>query len=241
MTKVLIIDDEKGNLKMFRLLLRAYGYEVLVAENGPAALEIAQKEKPPIVFTDIKMPGMDGLEVLKRLKAFEPLTEVIVMTGHGDMELAVQALNQDATDFINKPIQRSSLEAALARAEERLRQAATPKNRANLRQADSVLILDILGNVTSRSEQMLLDAYGDACRQGAKQLLLHFEETAAINGAGIGLLIQLLTEGKKRAQRIGITGISENFEKIFEMVGITRFATVFENEESALKGLTVSA
>lgn len=237
MTKVLVIDDERGNLNMFRLFLKAYGYEVLLAENGPAGLAIAEKEDPSIVFTDIKMPGMDGLEVLKRLKAKNPLTEVIVMTGHGDMDLAVQALNLDATDFINKPIQRTSLDAALSRAEERMRQTGKQESQVKLRHLGDTVIMDIVGNVTSRSEATLLEAYTDASEKGAKQLLLCFEETSSVNGAGIAVLIQLLTESKKTDQNVGITGISENFAKIFEMVGITKFAEIYQNEEAALNDL----
>ncbi|MFH1083800.1 MAG: response regulator, partial [Pseudomonadota bacterium] len=118
MDKILIIDDEKPTLAMFRLFLGAYGYEVFTAENGEEGLEVFERERPPIVVTDIKMPGMDGFEVLRRIKEIEPSTEVIIITGHGDMDLAVKALDFNATDFINKPIQRSSLDAALKRAKE---------------------------------------------------------------------------------------------------------------------------
>lgn len=237
MTKVLVIDDERGNLNMFGLFLKAYGYEVLLAENGPVGLDIAKKEEPSIVFTDIKMPGMDGLEVLKRLKAENPNTEVIVMTGHGDMDLAVQALNLDATDFINKPIQRTSLDAALTRAEERLRQAGDYKSQVSVRLSGDTVIMDILGNVTSRSEETVLNVYTESCRKGAKPLLLCFDETSSINGAGIAVLIRLLTECRKTDQQVGITGISENFAKIFDMVGITKIAKVYENEAKALEHL----
>ena len=94
MRKVLVIDDEKATLNMFRLFLTAYGYTVFLAENGSAGLEIFEKERPPIVFTDVKMPGMDGFEVLKRLKEIEPKTEIIIVTGHGDMDSAIEALLQ---------------------------------------------------------------------------------------------------------------------------------------------------
>ncbi len=121
MRKVLIIDDEKPTLAMFRLFLEAYGFEVLTAENGEEGLLLFEKEKPGIVFTDIKMPGMDGFEVLKRIKILAPDAVVIVVTGHGDKELAGKALDLKATDFIHKPVQRESLDAALTRAEEILR------------------------------------------------------------------------------------------------------------------------
>jgi len=117
MQKVLIIDDEKPTLAMFELFLAAYGFEVLTAENGEDGIAMFEAENPSIVFTDIKMPGMDGFEVLKRIKAISPGAVVIVVTGHGDKELARKALDLKATDFIHKPVQKEALDAALERAE----------------------------------------------------------------------------------------------------------------------------
>lgn len=119
--KVLIIDDEKPTLAMFELFLEAYGFEVLSAENGEEGIMVFEKENPSIVFTDIKMPGMDGFEVLKRIKTNAPNAVVIVITGHGDKELAKKALDLKATDFIYKPVQKEALDAALLRAEKVLK------------------------------------------------------------------------------------------------------------------------
>ena len=235
MTKALVIDDEQPTLKMFRFFLGAYGYRVLTAENGPQGLQILEAENPQIVFTDIKMPGMDGLEVLRRIKTKHPLTEVIVMTGHGDMDLAVQALNLDATDFINKPIQKSALDSALRRAEERLKASGTRENEVYLRtMEEGITVIDIKGNVSSASEQMLLDVHQESPVRDAPGIVLHFDENAAVNGAGIAVLIQLLSASQKRNQAVGITGVSENFKKIFDMVGITRFAALFDSETDAV-------
>ena len=121
MQKVLIVDDEKPTLGMFQLFLEAYGFDVLTADSGQEGIRLFEQEKPVIVFTDIKMPGMDGFEVLRRIKALSPDTVVIVTTGHGDRDLAGKALEMKATDFIHKPIQKEALDAALAKAEEILR------------------------------------------------------------------------------------------------------------------------
>jgi PAS domain S-box-containing protein len=94
------------------------GHEVLIAETGEKGLEIFQTERPPIVLTDLKMPGMDGIEVLKRIKAVEPDTRIIVITGHGDMQSAVKALQLEASDFVNKPISDEALSIAIKRAED---------------------------------------------------------------------------------------------------------------------------
>ena len=120
MAKILVIDDEKPTLSMFRLFLDAYGYTVYTAENGTEGLAIFQKEKPEIVLTDIKMPGIDGLAILRQIKEIDPNAAVIVITGHGDTALAEQAIALDAVDFINKPIKKLALDAALEKAKKKL-------------------------------------------------------------------------------------------------------------------------
>lgn len=120
MNKILVIDDENATLSMFQLFLEAYGYRVLTAQDGASGLEIFESEKPSVVITDIKMPGMDGLEILQKIKEIDPKTEVIVITGHGDTDLAEQALKFNAVDFIPKPIKKEALDAALKKAKNRL-------------------------------------------------------------------------------------------------------------------------
>ena len=120
MKKILIIDDEKPTLNMCRLLFDALGYEVLTAENGTEGLEIFAAEKPPIVLTDVKMPGPDGFAVLTQIKALAPVSYVIVVTGHGDQDLMQKAYAHKADDFLSKPLNLEVIEAALRRAEQSL-------------------------------------------------------------------------------------------------------------------------
>ena len=120
MSKILVIDDEESIRKLLNLSLAHKGYEVLTADDGEKGVEIFQRESPPIILTDIKMPGMDGVEVLRRIKQINPEAEVIVITGHGDMNLAIRSLQLDASDFITKPITDEALSVALSRARERL-------------------------------------------------------------------------------------------------------------------------
>ncbi len=120
MSKLLVIDDEEGIRRMLTLSLSSDGYEVLAAPGGEEGIETFKGESPPIVLTDIKMPGIDGIEVLKRIKDLDPDAEVIMITGHGDMDLAIEALKLDASDFLNKPITDDALSVALKRAEQRI-------------------------------------------------------------------------------------------------------------------------
>jgi len=120
MNKLLLIDDEPDILRVLSMSLRADGYEVFTAENGAAGLETFEKENPDIVITDIKMPGMDGIELLEMIKNEDPDVEVIMITGHGDMNLAIQSFRDDAVDFITKPINVTALQTAIHRAKERI-------------------------------------------------------------------------------------------------------------------------
>jgi two-component system NtrC family sensor kinase len=117
--KVLIIDDEEGIRRVMSITLRDAGYQVIAAEDGEKGIHLCAEESPQIIITDIRMPGMDGTEVLKRVKEANPDKEVIVVTAFGEMELAVRALQLDASDFITKPINDEALFVALERAKER--------------------------------------------------------------------------------------------------------------------------
>jgi len=234
---VLVIDDEDATLTMFRLFLTAYGYDVNVAENGRIGVELVRTLKPDIVFTDLKMPEMDGFEVLKQIKKTAPGTEVIVITGHGDMDLVIQALNLDVTDFINKPIRRTSLDAALQRAEARLKNPAAASATLSIQCRKPISRITIEGTLGRRDR----DRFADCCRQahevGARSILICFAGNAAFNGDGIAELISCFAGIREKGILIAVVGLSENFRDIFEMVGITRFATLYETEAQALTAM----
>ena len=118
--RILIVDDEEDIRVVLDISLSDLGYEVYTAENGEEALRIITEISPPIVLTDIRMPVMDGIELLRRIKQINQDTEVIMVTGHGDMDLAIKSLKYEATDFITKPIKDEALEIALKRARERI-------------------------------------------------------------------------------------------------------------------------
>ncbi|MCK8600945.1 ATP-binding response regulator [Desulfoferrobacter suflitae] len=117
--KLLLIDDDPGIRKVMSIALQDAGYEVLTAADGESGVALCGKERPKIVITDIRMPGIDGIEVLKRIKELDTDVEVIVITAFSEIELAIKALQLDASDFITKPINDDALWVALKRAEER--------------------------------------------------------------------------------------------------------------------------
>ena len=119
MSKILLIDDEEANVRVLSMSLRSDGHQVLSALSGEEGLEVFRREEPELVLTDIKMPGMGGIEVLRRIKALQPDAEVIIITGHGDIDNAIEALKFGASDFINKPIRDDVLGVAIERAQEK--------------------------------------------------------------------------------------------------------------------------
>ncbi|MFH0821653.1 MAG: response regulator [Pseudomonadota bacterium] len=120
MIKILVVDDEEGIRSMLRMSLESDGYAVVTAADGREALGVIRNDAPDVTLLDVRMPGMDGLQVLERIKGRLPDAEVIIMTGHGDMEMAVECLRKDASDFLAKPISDELLSFALKRSIERL-------------------------------------------------------------------------------------------------------------------------
>lgn len=104
MTKILVIDDERSIRNSMKDILQYEGHEVVLAENGMEGLVSVKSEKPDIVFCDIKMPKMEGSEVLERIKEFSADTPVIMISGHGTIDTAIEAIRKGAYDFIEKPL-----------------------------------------------------------------------------------------------------------------------------------------
>ncbi|MBR5274254.1 MAG: sigma-54-dependent Fis family transcriptional regulator [Bacteroidales bacterium] len=102
--KILIIDDERSIRNSLKEILIDEGYDVDVAENGAQGCEMVDKEKYSVIFCDIKMPEMDGMEVLDRLSAMGVDAAVVMISGHGDIQTAVECIKKGAFDFIQKPL-----------------------------------------------------------------------------------------------------------------------------------------
>lgn len=102
--RILVIDDEAEIRRSVRMILEYEGYEVIEASSGPEGVAMAERESPDLVFLDIKMPGMDGLDALQRIKAANETLPVVIISGHGTVSTAVEATRAGAFDFIEKPL-----------------------------------------------------------------------------------------------------------------------------------------
>jgi len=168
MAKLLIIDDERGIRNTLKEILADEGHEVEVAENGTQGLEMAQKTAFDLIYSDIKMPGLDGMEVLKALKENEDTadTPMVLITGHGDVETAVQALKTGAYDFLLKPLDlnrilittKNALESKSLRQEtKQLRKKISAKGRQMIGESAAISrVRDIIDKVAPTEARVLI-------------------------------------------------------------------------------------
>src|SRR5215510_160286 len=118
-TTVLIVDDEPSNVASLEKIFQREGMRVLTADNAKAALDLARAHRVQVVLTDLMMPGVSGIELLRALKQASPDTEVVMMTAYGTVETAVQAMREGAYDFVEKPLKRMTIVKSVRKAAER--------------------------------------------------------------------------------------------------------------------------
>lgn len=136
-SRILVVDDEVAIRDSMKMILEYEGYECQLAPTGQDAITAVERDSPDLVFLDIKMPGMDGLEVLSRLKGISPGLPVVIISGHGTVATAVEATKLGAFNFIEKPLERERILVTIRNAldHERLRE----ENRSLRRTLDRVV------------------------------------------------------------------------------------------------------
>ncbi len=141
-TRVLLVDDEKDFVEMLSLRLNEVGEKVTAAYSGKECLETLENKEIDVVVLDIKMPGMDGMEALREIKKRFPLVEVIMLTGHGSTETAVEGMKMGAFDYLMKPADFDDLTTKLEAARKR-----KDEQEERIRKAESKLLLRKSGGI----------------------------------------------------------------------------------------------
>lgn len=197
MAKLLIIDDERGIRNTLREILADEGYEVEVAENGKQGLDMAQAKAYDLIFSDIKMPEMDGLEFLAKLKNGENDANdangecpVVMITGHGDVETAVQALKLGAYDFLLKPLDlnrilittKNALESkSLKQETKQLRKKVAAKGPQMIGESAAIArVRDIINKVAPTEARVLITGPNGTGKEVVAHLI--HENSARANG-----------------------------------------------------------
>jgi two-component system response regulator HydG len=135
-TTILVADDDAGMRESLARALRREGFTVAAAENGAAALETLRRARVDLLIADLRMPGLDGLELLRAAKLVAPETEIVVISGHGTVEEAVLAMKEGAYDFLTKPFDRTALIRIVRQALDR--RALIVENRSLQRRLDEL-------------------------------------------------------------------------------------------------------
>jgi DNA-binding NtrC family response regulator len=201
---ILFVDDDRMILDMVREYLSEVGYRVEVVDNGVTALQMIKDHPFEIVFTDIKMPDIDGLELLSAIKEYRPETEVIIVTGHGSMESAIQAMKFGSYDYLQKPFKLNVLKIVIDRIveEKKLRQERIVlKSRVKDRHRYGGLV-----GVSPRMQE-IYDAI-DCVQERAAHVLIEGE-----SGTGKELAARIIHEAGPGAQRAFVTAACQGLMK----------------------------
>lgn len=187
MAHVLVVDDQETNRVTLERILRRESWDVTQAADGQIALDKVRESAPDVMVTDLKMPGLNGLELLKAVRAIAPEVEVILMTAFGTVETAVDAMKEGAYDYVTKPLKRSEIVSSVRKALEKHQLVQENRAlRAKLEQQQSII-------GTSTPMQQLLEEAAQVASSDASVLLV------GDSGTGKGLLAQRIHQLSQRA------------------------------------------
>jgi two-component system nitrogen regulation response regulator NtrX len=188
-SRILVIDDEPAIRDSLRMILEYEDYQFVGAASGQEALDVLQRERPDVVLLDIKMPGVDGMEVLRKLRAIDETLPVIMISGHGTTATAVEAIRSGAIDFLDKPL---SSERVIVTLRNVLRQSALTTENRDLRVAMEAKY-ELVGQ--SPALRRVLEAVTRAAPTNATVLLL------GESGVGKELVARTIHRNSPRASQ----------------------------------------
>jgi DNA-binding NtrC family response regulator len=188
MSKVLVIDDERSIRNTLKEILEFEKYQVDLAEDGMKALELLKNTEYDVVLCDIKMPGMDGIEVLQKVEELKPDTPVVMISGHGNIDTAVESIKKGAFDFIEKPLDLNRLLITLRNAMDK----STLMTETKVLRKKVSKRYDIIGE--SQAIQKVKDMVDRVAATDARVLI------TGSNGTGKELVARLLHEKSNRAE-----------------------------------------
>jgi two-component system response regulator HydG len=165
---VLVVDDEPSNVTSLEKIFRREGFRVLTADGAKTALELARTHRVAVVLTDLMMPGVSGLELMKALRQVAPDSETVMMTAYGTVETAVQAMREGAYDFVEKPLKRMTIVKTVKKAAER--QLLMAENRSLKQEIKNLTKREIVGS--SPALRRVLDVANQAAPSNATVLVL---------------------------------------------------------------------
>ena len=189
--KILVVDDEHLIRWSLEQNLKKQGYEVITAGNGEDALRLAREEQPDLVLLDIQLPGISGIEVLERIKEYEEDIIVIMVTAHGGLETAVNAMRLGAYDYISKPFNLDELSMVIKKS---LENSDLKREVARLRSETKKTAPNIIGD--SRHMKYLMEVLDKVAKSEASTVLVQGE-----SGTGKELVAKWIHYSSNRAEK----------------------------------------
>jgi DNA-binding NtrC family response regulator len=186
---VLVVDDEASNVTSLERIFKREGMRVLTSSGAKAALELVRGHRVEVVLTDLMMPGISGLELLRALKQVSPDSEVVMMTAYGTVETAVQAMREGAYDFVEKPLKRMTIVKTVRMAAEK--HSLIAENRSLRQEIKNLTTREMVGS--SPVLRRVLDVANQAAPSNATVLVL------GESGTGKELIARFIHERSTRA------------------------------------------
>jgi two-component system response regulator HydG len=208
---VLIVEDERANLTSLEKIFTREGFRTLVAEEGKTALDLCRKHRVHVVLTDLMLPDISGIDIIKALKTISPDAEVVVMTAYGTIEIAVEAMREGAYDFVEKPLKRMQIVKTVRKAAER--HALLAENRTLRQELSALRNREIVGSspilrqaleiarqaAPSTATVLILGESGT----GKELLARHLHQHSGREGSFVGLNLAALPETIVEAELFG--------------------------------------
>jgi anti-anti-sigma factor len=248
---ILVVDDEPEICGEISGFLTRKGYRVVLAHNGNDAIELFQKQKPILVLTDYKMPGMNGIDLLRRIKSMQKEIHVVLISGAADSKTIVAAIKEDAFDFLMKPIDMKQLLAIVATAIEKTKEQIS---KDVLRQASYTLFSDMVDIGESMTvlyfnndlDELTAEKY-DAFIQkiineqtAKKNMVFILNGVRYINNIGLNFLIEINKFIKRKGNSLYMCHLSPQVDVYLKSLGYLNYFNVESSLESLKEKIKLS-
>ena len=254
MTSILLVDDEAGVREEFGAYLSGKGYRVLTAKDGLDGLRLFKREQPDLALIDYHMPEINGLDLLRSLKKDSPHMPVIMMSAVADMKTAVQALQEEAFDFLRKPVDSQELLTCIGQALKRRREVMQPEevqeeqrssrylgpvNHVELGREKEISGIYLYKALDEYSKKRLTSAFERLLQDRSlkSKIVLVFSNVNYINNVGLNYLIELCDRLKSRGHSVVLAHLTQPVHDYLKLLGYLDYFRVELNVRDAVLAL----
>lgn len=241
---ILIVDDEEEVRNLFATFLKRKGFECLQAADALAAMRTVRKSAPDVVVTDYAMPEINGIELLKELRAFKADLPVVMISGTADMHTALIALKEHAFDFLAKPVDSKELLSVITQALQRP-EPDPAEVRGKVREFGPVLLEEDLApgvqvvHFNRPLDEFSIKAFSQSLGQLqatlGERVVLVLRNVSYINSVGLNFLLEYLQRFKSGGRRIVLANISDPVHRYLKLLGYLDYLPVVPTIAAALE------